>query len=250
MLLAVGCCAMWVPVPQISSPEKDRSEPYPCMDRPCGCASAEQCWKKCCCFTNQQKVAWAERNGVKVPEYVVAAAIREAATKKRVGEDARCAHCVVANASQKSSRAETVPVRKSNAPQVADSPEVCGISSADKAACVAQKSSSCCIDGNSSLTDGQLSTAAEQPQGDQQENGDEPVAGYFCGIAALECQGLTSLWQILSLTMLPERSQPEITGDGWSANVPTFNSSVYCCDLSPPEPPPRIGVAGVRAVTA
>jgi hypothetical protein len=28
---------------------KDRSTPFPCMNRPCGCVSAEQCRKKCCC---------------------------------------------------------------------------------------------------------------------------------------------------------------------------------------------------------
>ena len=97
ILLAIGCCAVWLPVPQVSSPEKDHSEPYPCMDHPCGCASAEQCWRKCCCFTNQQKVAWAERSGVKVPDYVVTAAAREKAQVTAAAARPKCAQCVAAS---------------------------------------------------------------------------------------------------------------------------------------------------------
>lgn len=66
-----------VPLPVGSRPEKDRSQPFPCQNRPCGCRSADQCWKKCCCFTNAQKVAWAKANRVKPPEFVVVAADHE-----------------------------------------------------------------------------------------------------------------------------------------------------------------------------
>lgn len=53
---------------------KDRSAPFPCQDRPCGCRTAEQCRKKCCCFSTEQKLAWAKRNGVKACEVVDASA--------------------------------------------------------------------------------------------------------------------------------------------------------------------------------
>lgn len=46
---------------------KDASTPFPCQHRACGCRSAAQCWKKCCCFSHSHKVAWAARNGVRVP---------------------------------------------------------------------------------------------------------------------------------------------------------------------------------------
>ena len=64
------------PLPQ-DLQEKDSSEPFPCQNRLCGCRSAEQCWKKCCCFNNGQKVAWAKANKVKVPDFVLAAAKKE-----------------------------------------------------------------------------------------------------------------------------------------------------------------------------
>ncbi|WP_437223390.1 hypothetical protein SH661x_003198 [Planctomicrobium sp. SH661] len=70
--------ASFVPLPVgvavVSPGEKDRSEPFPCADRPCGCRSAQQCWKKCCCFTHEQKLAWARKNRVKVPELVISQA--------------------------------------------------------------------------------------------------------------------------------------------------------------------------------
>lgn len=64
-------------------------ERYPCEHCRCGCQSAEQCWTDCCCFTNQQKVEWAQQNGAAVPEFVVAAAEREAAAVKKP----KCPHC-------------------------------------------------------------------------------------------------------------------------------------------------------------
>lgn len=64
-----------------SIPKKDPSAPFPCQNRPCGCKTAEQCWKKCCCFTNAQKMAWVKSRGVKVPQYVVVAARSESCGK-------------------------------------------------------------------------------------------------------------------------------------------------------------------------
>ena len=77
----LGICAMLFPLPIAPLPhnsqEKDSSEPFPCQNRPCGCRSAEQCWKKCCCFDNTQKIAWAKANNVKVPDFVLTAAKKE-----------------------------------------------------------------------------------------------------------------------------------------------------------------------------
>jgi hypothetical protein len=64
-------------VPQVTVARKDRSRPFPCQNRPCGCASADECWHHCCCFTNKQKVAWCHENGVTPPDFVIAAAERE-----------------------------------------------------------------------------------------------------------------------------------------------------------------------------
>lgn len=45
-------------------------EAYPCQGGICGCTSAEQCWRSCCCTTLPERLAWAERHGVTPPEFV------------------------------------------------------------------------------------------------------------------------------------------------------------------------------------
>ncbi len=106
----LGVCALLFPLPVAplppNSPEKDSSEPFPCQNRPCGCQSAEQCWKKCCCFNDAQKVAWAKANKVKVPACVLAAlkkasrtdvevSSRSGAGKKSAStmRSSGCSHC-------------------------------------------------------------------------------------------------------------------------------------------------------------
>src|SRR5579863_8725115 len=64
-------------VPVVTRVDKDRSRPFPCQDNPCGCASADECWRHCCCHTNREKVAWAQEHGVTPPDFVVVAAEQE-----------------------------------------------------------------------------------------------------------------------------------------------------------------------------
>lgn len=65
----------------ISTQRAARSgEAFPCQDCACGCSDAATCWRDCCCYTNAQKIVWAEKNGVKVPLFVVVAARREQAS--------------------------------------------------------------------------------------------------------------------------------------------------------------------------
>ncbi len=68
MLLLVGFFVALVPIPVgliRDVAQKDLSQPFPCQNRPCGCRNADQCRKKCCCFTPLQKMAWGKRHGIK-----------------------------------------------------------------------------------------------------------------------------------------------------------------------------------------
>lgn len=79
LLVLLGVCAsiLPLPIPSAQPAEKDRSQPFPCQNRPCGCRTAEQCWKKCCCFSNAEKLTWAQANQVIAPDYVQVAAAAE-----------------------------------------------------------------------------------------------------------------------------------------------------------------------------
>ena len=78
LLALVGylVAATGVPVPVLlpagASAVKDRSQPFPCMDRPCGCKDALQCWRSCCCTTPAERLAWARKHGVTPPVDLVA----------------------------------------------------------------------------------------------------------------------------------------------------------------------------------
>lgn len=71
--LAYVVMAVGMPLP--TGTPKDRSVAFPCMDRPCGCHDAAGCKEHCCCFTSQQKLAWAARHGIDPTPFVNPAAM-------------------------------------------------------------------------------------------------------------------------------------------------------------------------------
>lgn len=51
-------------------PRKDRSIAFPCMDRACGCHDAAGCKEHCCCFSDDEKLAWAVEHHVDPTPFV------------------------------------------------------------------------------------------------------------------------------------------------------------------------------------
>ncbi len=74
-LLGQLATAFGMPLPAFK--RKDTSRPFPCMSHSCGCMNLEEFWESCCCYTNAEKVAWAEANNVWAPDFVREAAKRE-----------------------------------------------------------------------------------------------------------------------------------------------------------------------------
>jgi len=72
----VICTGLPVPfaIGQTTAEEASATTPYPCQGHRCGCRSAEQCWKACCCMSDLEKRMWAERNGVPLPDYLLSPA--------------------------------------------------------------------------------------------------------------------------------------------------------------------------------
>jgi hypothetical protein len=71
VLLAHAVVVSGLPLPVASPPAagspaarrlaaKDRARPFPCMDKPCGCSTAEQCFSSCCCNSPAELLAWAQ----------------------------------------------------------------------------------------------------------------------------------------------------------------------------------------------
>ena len=70
LLVVYTCVAIGVPLPTVQLAKRS-AERYPCEKCSCGCVSADQCWRSCCCHTPAQRIAWAKKNGVKPPDFVV-----------------------------------------------------------------------------------------------------------------------------------------------------------------------------------
>jgi len=60
--------AMGIPMP--TGLKKDRSVPFPCQDRACGCMSAADCKHGCCCFSESERRDWAKHRGLDVSTLV------------------------------------------------------------------------------------------------------------------------------------------------------------------------------------
>lgn len=66
-LLCYLATAVGFPLPRPA--QKDHRQPFPCQDHPCGCQTAEQCWRHCCCFSPEERFAWAEARQIEPPAY-------------------------------------------------------------------------------------------------------------------------------------------------------------------------------------
>jgi len=86
------------------------------MNRGCGCQTAEQCWKSCCCSTQSERLAWAREHGVEPPEFLVTAAAdahHETTSPDQSGGCHKCHSCAKAKAAAKTrSCCSSQPPRK------------------------------------------------------------------------------------------------------------------------------------------
>lgn len=73
LLVVFLLTAAGVPLPAGRGPQKS-GELYPCANCKCGCTSAEQCWRSCCCHTLAERLAWAREHGVEPPAFALAEA--------------------------------------------------------------------------------------------------------------------------------------------------------------------------------
>lgn len=72
---------------------------FPCSDSACGCASAEKCWRSCCCHSLAERIEWAREHNVRPPEFAIAEARRARidlawlVESKRAGSQSLSASC-------------------------------------------------------------------------------------------------------------------------------------------------------------
>lgn len=206
LAVLIGVCASMFPLPigWQSRTEKDRSTPFPCQNRPCGCQSAEQCWKKCCCFTNTQKLAWAAANRVTAPSYVSVAAAKE-----RSNQSCQNAQCCAKHGPEKSSTTR----------------QQCG----DSLARTCCKSKACC-----KVTKAETASVENEM----------PETTLVLGVFWNDCQGHGWYWNSLPWGVVTEPTNiivcAQVTRD---FDCPR-SRGLPQASLQPPIPPPRHSASG------
>jgi hypothetical protein len=194
--------ALGFPLPAAGRKEAD--QPFPCQNHPCGCLSAEQCWRSCCCFTPEQRWAWAREHHVKPPAYAEPPQqdkgwsthrLRDRAGGKATTQ-AACACCQPALTA--------------------------------KSCCAAQKDRRSCHES----VDHQSAKGSRPPS--------RPGVRWALGMAAQHCQGLSTLW-VSGGAVLPPPARlawnPYLAPEGWLAYPDSLPLGL---SIIPPDPPPRL----------
>jgi hypothetical protein len=206
-LLALLCLASIVlplPIARVAQidPGKDTSQPFPCQNRPCGCRSAEQCWKKCCCFTNSQKVAWAKANGIELPDYVLAAAKKETTITKKP-----CVLCSKDDAGKTQQKCEA---------SVASTTGKC------------QSSASAAPTSVSSTPVPRVTSARPK------------TSKWIHSVYSAECQGQPAFSLCFPASIVPARVQPITNSDDTTEFLHHVSERLHLTSMRPPLPPPKL----------
>jgi hypothetical protein len=198
-LVSYLATAVGFPLPRLAN--KDHSQPFPCQDHPCGCQTAEQCWRHCCCFTPLERFAWAKTHHIGPPSY----AERPAASgwhTARVRDGAACTHC----GDRQPCQACSAPVQRSCCAKQRDVAPCCGTDSAQSANSVKKVPTR---------------------------------VAWFSGVAAMRCQGIAGLWVSIGAVLPPPSQQTWsewFLPIGWVCHR---DASPLVLTPTPPDPPPR-----------
>ncbi len=186
---------------------KDRSRPFPCMDKACGCATAEQCFTSCCCNTPAETLAWATAHRV---EPTVLAALEQ-----RVADGTHA----VAKAAKPSCCSTKAPVAE----------ESCCSTKAPAA------EESCCASGQPES--GAIACDQAPPSDDEQSH--QPRSRTVTLRAMLSCGGIVAEWFAAGVALPPPRVELSLATNVLDVCTPGDESG-ECLRASPVAPPPRM----------
>lgn len=225
MLALYGLVASGLPLPVALPPAtgtaaartlagKDRSQPFPCMDKACGCDSAERCFTNCCCHTPAETLAWATARGIE-PAVIAALKRRVAATEPAPQASSCCAATV-----PEPSCCQTVPTEQ---------PSCCTLAAADGPA-----DRAICCDEQSLAADRAAPPA--DPGANEAEH--SSARGVVTLRAMLACGGIVDQWAAASVSLPPPRVEFAFAAG---------SQELLCCTddeplrrpIKPALPPPR-----------
>jgi hypothetical protein len=195
---------------------KDRSRPFPCMDRPCGCATAEQCFTSCCCNTPAETLAWATAH--RVEPAVLAALERRVASGNQM----------VAKATKSSCCSTQAPVVEKSCCPI-DQP----------AAAVAEDGDLCSMDASRKATPSATEEATPDKASPDGEPSRQPRSRTVTLRAMLACGGIVAEWFAAGAALPPPRLEVSLVMHVLDVCTPGDEAGESMA-ASPAAPPPRV----------
>ncbi len=233
-LIAYMLAALGAPLPAAARKADDL--PFPCQNHPCGCRTAEQCWAGCCCFTPEERWAWAHTHHVEPPAYAErptahswrTARLRDTA-QGRTEVAKSCRHCAAQDPISSAADRKPRPCRVVEQPQCTDCRQPQAPSKNDHAPprnCQTARTQPSCHQ-------------TPTPASAKGKTASKGTLRWGFGVTALRCQGQSTLWAITGAALPPA---PPLT---WSPCLPlagwlsASTESPLILPSVPLEPPPR-----------
>jgi hypothetical protein len=203
---------------------KDRSRPFPCMDKPCGCATAKQCFSNCCCHTPAERLAWAKAHQVD-PATLAALERRVAAPAETTAAASSCCS-----------------TKKQASCCSAPSDPACSAEVKTAAGSVSLAVPEICSDFAS------LAATANEPQVDETaapEGTDspniEPVSSHTVVLKAMmACGGIISQWLSVGGATPPPVVEAVVSVAPIVEAILPGDTVFFCVRAAPDAPPPRV----------
>jgi hypothetical protein len=192
---------------------KDRSQPFPCMDKPCGCATAEQCFTSCCCSTPAETLAWARAR--RVEPAVLAALEQRVASSSQLAAKATKSSCC----STKAPVAEKSCCTSRQPAAVAEDGDLCSMNASRAATPSTTKKA----------------TTEKVPPADEPA---EPQSRSVTLRAMLACGGIVAEWFAAGAALPPPRLEVSLVMHVLDVCTPGDEAGESLA-ASPAAPPPR-----------
>ncbi len=218
MLALYGVVVSGVPLPAGAPPAgssaaaklagKDRSRPFPCMDKACGCDTAEQCFANCCCHTPSETLAWARARGIEGS--VIDALMRRVAAP-----------------------APTAPLRPCCSAEPVE-PSCCSAESDDVDSGICSDYQSLAAEPPAASCCDAVATEPEQPAGDR-----EPASRVVILRAMLACGGIVAQWAAAGTSLPPPAIVELVVATSYPQSIIVANEIPCPLVTEPAVPPPR-----------
>ncbi len=194
LLVCMILCVVGLPVPP---PAKNASETasFPCIDSPCGCNTAEQCWDSCCCYNDAEKIAWAKEHQVLPPAFVVA---RYEATLIANTKPSCCAASPNSSSGSPGGNSASLSCCGKKKAESLQTCENAYAEACEEGLDSAPDQRNCCGTDENSVEKG-----ARGPQGVQGHRGSRVV---FWN-ALQKCRGIDLVWTLLATGWIPDRQE-------------------------------------------